>query len=482
MSFTPTPFIETINGNTLKEVSQESDFGSLNGDAVPQRVLLANTTYFIRGGVSCANRLLITVENVAIVGFDRDKDGLTYTGTGGDFITVTDVNFEMANIRLSSTNNVGGEVVLRALNYNASNYNEGRLKVLTLINCQFRNCFDVQHIEGFDLVDIQNCLYWYVQSSSMGCHFKNVSKLQISSCEYVRWFDEQNIIDYDNAVFGDWSSITAYVIGNKVLYNGTFYRAITNNTNREPSANLGVDWNALNYATTPMVELLANGGGSGFGAVNIGSGIYHPQQTQDGINISDTATIGFGTISSNTGISEGLVSGAVTNIDYDIQNSTIIQANQGITNGNAFATMSLTGNLVYLDNSTTNPIVLKGANTVGGGGFTSAITFPISQRTINSVADGSITYNSKISANFIVIVTATVQQAGNGVITIRLRNNGTPITSSVGTSEIKSGVSDTLSFSIIGQTSLSDVFDVEVESSGAADVLVSDFTLNGYQF
>ena len=55
MSFTPTPFIETINGNTLKEVSQESDFGSLNGDAVPQRVLLANTTYFIRGGVSCAN-------------------------------------------------------------------------------------------------------------------------------------------------------------------------------------------------------------------------------------------------------------------------------------------------------------------------------------------------------------------------------------------------------------------------------------------
>ena len=137
MSFTPTPFIETINGNTLKEVSQESDFGSLNGDAVPQRVLLANTTYFVRGGVTCANRLLINVENIAIVGFDRDKDGVTYTGTGGDFITVTDVNFEMANVRLSSTNNVGGEVILRALNYNASNYNFGRLKVLTLINCQF---------------------------------------------------------------------------------------------------------------------------------------------------------------------------------------------------------------------------------------------------------------------------------------------------------------------------------------------------------
>ena len=144
--------------------------------------------------------------------------------------------------------------------------------------------------------------------------------------------------------------------------------------------------------------------------------------------------------------------------------------------------MNLGANLVYLDNTATNPLVLKGANTVGGGGFTSAITFPISQRTINSITDASITYNSKITSNFIVIVTATVQQAGNGIITMRLRNNGTPITSSIGTTEIRTGIADTLTFSIIGQATLSDVFDVEVESSGAADVLVSDFTLNGYQF
>ena len=104
------------------------------------------------------------------------------------------------------------------------------------------------------------------------------------------------------------------------------------------------------------------------------------------------------------------------------------------------------------------------------------------ERTINSIADASITYNSKITSNFIVIVTATVQQAGNGVITMRLRSNGTPITSSIGTTEIRSGIAETLTFSIIGQATLADVFDVEVESSGGADVLISDFTLNGYQF
>jgi len=428
-----TVFTPTINSVTMKEVSVEADFGTAVGGVI---TLTANTTYFIRGNVACTNRLLIDTEGISLKGWDREADSLAYTGAAGagDFITIDNVNCEISGLKLSSTNSTSFDVVLRAFNFNYGAYNDGRNKVLTLINCQFRNCFDVHHIEGFDLVDMQNTLVWYVQATGMGCHFKNVSKLQISSCEYVRWFDETSI--------------------------------------PTPSG----------YATTPLVELIANGVGNGFGAINISSSIFHPQQTQDGINISDLATIGFGTISSNTGINVGLTTGSVTNIDYDIQNSTIIQANQGISNGNAFSTMNLGGNLVYLDNGVTNPIVLKGANTVGGGGFTSAITFPISQRTINSITDASITYNSKITSNFIVIVTATVQQAGNGVITMRLRNNGTPITSSIGTAEIKSGIAETLTFSVIGQATLADVFDVEVESSGAADVLVSEFTLNGYQF
>ena len=431
--FSSIVFTPTINSTNMVEVSQESDFGTAVGGVITPA---ADTAYFVRGNVDCTNRLAITNSNIAIVGWDRDVDGLTYTGAAaaGDFITITEVNFQLANLKLSSTNNTGGDVVLRAVNYNAPDYNAGRDKILTIVNCQFRNCFDVWNIEGFDLCDIQNTLVWYVQATTIGCQFKNVSKLQLSSCEYVRWFDETSI--------------------------------------PTPSG----------YATVPMVELVDNAGGSGFGAVNISGCVIHPQQTQDGIKISDLATIGFGTIASNTGIDIGLTTGVVANFDYDIQNSTIVQANQGITNGNSFATMSLVGNAVYLENSTTNPMVLKGSNTVGGGGFTNPITFPTSQRTINTVADGSITYNSKITTNFIVVVTATVQQSGNGEITMRLRNNGTPITFAVGTTEIRSAIADTLSFSVIGQATFGDVFDVEVESSGGADVLVSEFILNGYQF
>ena len=395
-------------------------------------VLAADTTYVINGNISIANPITSVGDNSAIIGRgSRDNDRLTYTGAGV-FITIVDVNFTIRNLTLSAT--TLNSSILSASNYSGGAYNDGRIKTLTVNGAQFRDCYDVLDINGYDLVDFNNTLFFYVKATNFGCRFQSTSKLEFSSCELLRWFDETSL--------------------------------------PTPSG----------YATVPMIEIQGNGAQSGLGAVNLSGNILHPQQTQDGLNISATSTTGFGTIAANTFINIGLTTGVVGNFDVDIQNAYIIQANQGISNGNSFATMNLGANLVYLDNGATNPLVLKGANTVGGGGFTSAITFPISQRTINSVTDGSITYNSKITSNFMVIVTATVQQAGNGIITMRLRNNGTPITSSIGTTEIRTGIADTLTFSIIGQATLGDVFDVEVESSGGADVLVSDFTLNGYQF
>ena len=437
--FSSIVFTPTINSTNMVEVSQESDFGvpDMSGVITPD----PNTAYFVRGNVNCTNRLDISNPNVAIVGWDRDVDGLTYTGAAGagDFITVTDVNFQLANLKLSSTNSTGGDVVLRAVNYNQPDYNAGRNKVLTVINCQFRNCFDVWHIEGFDLVDIQNTLVWYVQATTMGCHFKNVSKLQISSCEYVRWFDETSI--------------------------------------PTPSG----------YATAAMVELLNNAGGSGFGAVNISGSIFHPQQTQKGIAISNSATIGFGTISANTGIDIGLTTGAVTSIDYDIQNSTIIQANQGLINGNAKGTLSIIGNLNDLDTGTTNPQVLAEAN-INTGGFTNTPTFPFPVRVTTSVPNCSFTYNNKNNGNFFVVITGTVEMSGDGFIACRVRSNGTPITSSIGYPEIRQGRAQNFSFSVLGSAVIGDVFDVEFESfntggtSTPNDILVREFVLNGYQF
>jgi len=440
----PNVFTPTINSTKMVEVSQESDFGTAVGGVI---ILTGNTTYFIRGEVNCTNRLLIPNAGTAIIGWNRDEDSLNFTGGAGvgDFITITEQSFEIANIKLSSTNNTGGTVLLRAVNYNQPDYNAGRNKVLTIINCQFRNCFDVWFIEGFDLVDIQNTLVWYVQATTIGCQFKNVSKLQISSCEYVRWFDETSI--------------------------------------PTPSG----------YATTSMVALLDNAGGSGFGAINISGCVIHPQQTQDGINISDLATIGFGTIASNTGIDIGLTTGVVANFDYDIQNSTIVQANQGIQNGNAKGILSLTDNIVLLDTSNATPaaglysLPIADASFVGGAGPTNPITFPVAQRVATSSANGSFTYDSKIDGNFNVTLNATVGVNANGTfdIQVQFRQNGTPLPL-IGKATIRNSggtfIAQPIGLSIQGTATQGDVFDVLISVASADDVLVSELILNGYQF
>lgn len=443
MSFTPTPFIKNINSTSMVEVSKESDFGTEVGGVI---TLAENTTYFIRGEVRCTNRLSIVSAGTAIIGWNRDEDSLIFTGlpSVSDFITVTEKSFEIANIKLSSNNNTGGTVLLRAVNYNQPDYNAGRDKILTIINCQFRNCFDVWYIEGFDLIDIQNTIVWYVEATTIGCQFKNVSKLQLSSCEFVRWFDETSL--------------------------------------PTPSG----------YATVPMIELLDNGGGSGFGAVNISGCVIHPQQTQNGIDISNSATIGFGTIASNTGINIGLTTGAVRNFDYDIQNSTIVQANQGIQNGNAKGVLSLTDNIVSLDTSSQTPVgglyslPIADASFIGGAP-TNAITFPVAQRVVTSVPNGSFTYDSKIDGNFNVNLNATVGVDANGTFEIQaqFRQNGTPLPL-VGKATIRNTggvfVAQPIGLSIQGTATQGDVFDVLVSVASANDVLVSELIVNGYQF
>ena len=419
-------FTPTINGVTMKEVSVESDFGTPVGGVI---TLVANTTYFVRGNVAITNELLVNTRN-AIIGFNRDIDKLTYSGST-NLITVVDNDFSMRNIGLCSTNATGKLLDATNITVAAPNF-YGRTKVLELQNLKVEDTTNVFTIRGFELVDISNCLFWYISDGTIGCQFQSNRHLEISSCEFYNWFNRATPSNLD------------------------FYR---------------------------QIEILANSPvAAGNGVININSSICHPETIQEGLYVNASSTTGFGTISSNTFTDTNLTTGFVIVLDYDVQNTYIIQANQGITNGNAFASMDITGNLVYLNNSTTNPIVLADANTVGGGGFTSPIAFPFSQRTINVVADGSIEYNRTLTSNFIVIVTATVQQSGNGVITARLRNNGTAITSSVGTTEIRSGIADTLSFSVLGQAVLGNVFDIEIESSGGSDVLVSNLTLNGYNF
>ena len=309
----------TLNSTSVVEVSQASDLPA---------TLAANTTYFVRGSVSF---------NTAI--------------------TVTDVDFELANLCLSSTNT--GSILIEADNYLLGAFNNGRSKVLSIFDCQFRNCFDIATIEGFDLVDISNTLFWYVQAPNFGIKFISTSKVEISSCEFIRWFDETTI--------------------------------------PTPSG----------FATCPMVEITG-----GLGAINISGNILHPQLTQDGIKVDPASTVGAGaTISANTFVAANLgpgvlffpdpAAGGYSNTEvlkYDVS------INQGLPDSKSYMMMSTsaTGLLMAMPQSPAVLIDLDGNAVVSN-----------SQRMTATTA-GQITYIGTKTIYGSLVATLSMVKSGGG--------------------------------------------------------------------
>jgi len=282
----------TTNTRNIKEVISAADLGT---------TLAANTTYVIRGKVTVSNSIAVTNVGTEIVGLNRDVDEIEWAGTGNLFF-VRDTNFTMANLKLSSS--TAGNNIISALNVQGTGYNNERNKIITITNCQFRGTYDIMDIDGFDLVDISQCLFFYVKATNWGLRFRDTSKLQITSSELIRWFDETSL--------------------------------------PTPSG----------FSTVSMIEFRANGVGPGFGAVNINGCIIHPQETQNGIDIAAASTTGFGTISSNAFVNVGLTTGkvflpeasglpdysATQSLGYDVF------ANQGVLNSLSGTVTTVSGN------------------------------------------------------------------------------------------------------------------------------------------
>lgn len=242
---------QSENGTTIIDVLDAADLPA---------TLAANTTYVIHGNLSVSTAHTVSNDNCAIIGRDRNKDRITYTGKG-TFLTITDVSFAMQDLTIASTD--ATSTLIDATDVAATGYNNSRDHFFTLVNCQFRNVVgDLMTIRGFDLVDFNNTTFFYIESPNFGCRFEDVSKLEISSCEFIRWFSESSL--------------------------------------PTPSG----------YATCDMIELMANNLAS-FGAVNINGCIIHPQQTQFALNISNTSTTGFGTIAANAFVNVGITTGGI---------------------------------------------------------------------------------------------------------------------------------------------------------------------------
>lgn len=354
-------YFGTENSRTIVNVTDASDIPT---------ALVANTTYIIRGTITTSTNHTCNVDGVEIIGLDRTVDVIEYTGTGTLF-TITDCDFSLRQVGFRDTGSA--VAILEGTNYTtgvpANNY--GRTKVLQIFNCEFRNLVNVFTVTGFELVDINNTLFWYITGTN-GLRFKDVRHLEISSCEIFNWFDEAT---------------------------------------------------ATTYSTASMVELLANGPDNvGFAVVNINSSIIHPEQTQVGLEVNSLSTTGFGTIASNTFIDVGVTTGklflpevpVILLPDYSQTYTTNfdIFANQGLLNSTAGSVTTMQGNGIdttFAASST--PVIMQ------VGGFPSTPVLQAAVRMTLDTATGRVTYTGtkQIYVSMHLSLNYEKQGGGSGV-------------------------------------------------------------------
>ena len=460
------------NSVNIVEITKESDFGTVVAGAIN---LASDTTYVVRGNVTCSNTLNVNGANSAIIGLNRNLDKLIYTGTG-EFIVVNNYDFTIKDVWLSSTTT--GSLLISGTNVTGSGFNLGRTKVLELVNCQIRNCYDVMNIAGFDLVDISNTLFFYVEAPGIGCRFKDTSKIEFSSCEFIRWYAESN------NTLPAYNAGTTYAINDTVSFNGSFYISLQNsNTGNAPDASPAF-WAPYRYATTPMIELAANNLAS-FGAVNINGCIMHPQQTQNGVDINSGSTTGFGTISSNAFVNLGLTTGVVfapvngglpdysqtATYNYDVF------ANQGVLN-------STSGSVSTLNNNTgVTPGAAVGApSSITIGGATPVQTqSAVRYSTVGTT--GVTTYDGTKQKFASIHASITVNGNGNSdTWTVSLFKNGTLLPGSEQQIELTAGGGSALETGVVSINygalfNSGDDIEIKIGSIGSSSCIIPDYQL-----
>ena len=392
----------------------------------------ANTTYIFLGDHEFTNPLVITQPGVVIKGTGRENSKI-FGSFAGPLIDIQNQDFELSDITLSATGD--DTIAVTGFNLTSGDPNEGRLKTVNITNCQLRNCVNGMLFFGFDLIDISQTLFYYFQSrtdsgAQIGIEFEGTSKVELSSCEFLRWFEESTIALPIN-----------YFVGNMIRF--------------------------IN-STVPAV---------GFGAVSISNCIIHPQQNQNGIVIDNSATFGFANLTGNVFVDTNLNTPTFLPlvIDIDLQPSWIIEANQGVPNYKAFINAEVDNNAtVTTIGAASTPTAILASTFIDNG----------SSRVTLNTTTGEITKDSKRSNYFTINLTGLleIQSGGNNQnVQIGLFRNGAP-SGPTTKLEADAGVPQGFSFNVIGFAEEFDTFQVYVQNdSGANDILVSNLSLAGVE-
>jgi hypothetical protein len=431
-----------IKANGTQDLSLDSTTGSIvlgqkiiyvKDGEVPTSIQ-ANTTYIFLGDRTITSPIIISQPGVTFKGTGRDNSSITMTGSYiGGMIQVYDQDFEINDIKLSAQGD--NTYAIYGTNINAADpFNAGRSKTLNITNCQFRNCVNGMLIEGFDLVDVSQTLFYYFQAPSVvqpqfGINLLGTSKVEFTSCEFLRWYDESTNPTPAN-----------FFEGNMLLFKN------------HPSA-------------------------VGFGAVNLTGLIVHPQQNQNGIVVDNLATFGFANLTSSTFVDGNLNLPTYQPlvIDIDLQPSWIVEANQNTPNLVAFVNAEVNNNVtVTTISAISTPTPFLATTFIDNG---------LSRVTLNS-STGVITKNSKRPNYFTINLTGqlTLQGGGNNQnLEIGLLANGVS-TGSTAKIQADNGVPTAFSYNVIGFATQGDTFQLYVQNdTGANDILLNNLLLAGVE-
>jgi len=326
------------------------------------------------------------------------KSSLNFNDTsplGGYCLNITDATVSFSNLKLTNQS-----LVKDLMNC----VNTAKDKILTFSNCSITDCknANVINITGFDLVDLNQCLFQYNYPTNTHFQHINGSKLQISSCEFLRQLEKGS--------------------------------------------------SPANWGTANMVDLVGS-----FGAINISGNLLHPQQSQDGININSSLTALEALISSNTFISLGLLTGVLINYNTSIDQYPflVVSDNTGVRNEKAVLEGQSIGNLTYTATTAGvwNPVDF-------GAGF----TVPVINRFSPTINPFEFKYDGKQPISCLVSVNITADQdtKGDDTILFGISQNGT-IVSQIQT-DIKDGVDKTFGFNTVLQLLQNDVLIFKVQN------------------
>ena len=395
-------------------------------------VFTGETTYILLGSRTLTSQVVVNSDDVTIRGTGKNESTII-CNFAGDAIVGTDINITISDLTFNATNPNGKAFLF---------VNTNRDKTFTLKDCEFRDCLNGFAVEGYELVDLLNNLFIGFRGGTLlgspafvpGLQFIQTSKLQITSCEFVKWAE---------AIFPVPTPPTNPFIGPMILLNG-----------------------------------------SAIGAVNITSCVIHPRVTQDGIKI-DNPALNFTelNISSNTFISVGLTTGSLINSNSNPNYDTvaIVEANSGMPNLKSRAGAQLpvqnSGVTATLGSPTTlTPVDINLTNLLTDLGSFGVSIDPA----------GIITYNRKRPVNFQVTFIANLEAVTGGGgqrVGLTLSKDGVnvPVYSFVTLDSTAGAVPKQATLTVIGSAVSGNTFRPQLVNSTNADIICRDLLVSGIE-